>query len=545
MKHSWWAFFDILKGMRLFHLLLLGLCLFLFTASATTDLALPGPHDDEVEHACLAIDLMRPPHPLGDYSLHWGGQPLPFGVCLHTGALKAYMLWPLFVLFGPSVALMRLFTIFLGLLTLLFFYLFARDVFGPWPAILGLLFMSVDSAFLYYSKLDAGPIVEQLMWMMIGLWSFTQWQKRKKTFYLFIVLLSVLLGIYSHIAFIWIILACVVSGLLFYRDEFLKLFRRPAVYPVIFAALSIVAIFLYWLVGEKEWLLLAPPGFSGAFVMFEHISTMGGIVPDVLMGKFFEGIPPFPIKARPLTDIFLIVSIIFLILRYRIQPKGVRFFMVLSGTILLQLLWTPGSFVIYPHRMMVFYLFLVLFGGIAMAQSVNILGHFRTESLRRKVASFGILILAIVSLFGQVTLKQEVDEKIREGGGKGTWSDAMYTLADAIEQGDWEEVICLDWGLHRPLFFLTTGKIFITEPPWNVRADIGTKRRLLSQMLQKATPRTLFLLPPHRTGPVGVLIRDFIEVAQDIEEEPKLRRLFYDREGDPIYFAYTVRLKQQ
>jgi len=79
--------------MQTFHLCLLGLCLLLFTSFATTDLALPGPQDDECVHACLAMDMMHPPYPFGHYRLRIGNHPFPFGVDSHTGALKAYMLW--------------------------------------------------------------------------------------------------------------------------------------------------------------------------------------------------------------------------------------------------------------------------------------------------------------------------------------------------------------------------------------------------------------------------------------------------------------------
>jgi len=525
--------------MQAFHLLILGLCLLLFTASATTDLALPGPQDDECVHACLAIDLMRPPHPFSKaYTLHLGNQPFPFGVDPHTGALKAYMLWPFFSLFGPSVEVMRLFTISLGLLTLLFCYLFAREISGPWPAFFSLLLLSLDSSFLFYSKLDAGPIMEQLLWMMVALWSFTQWRKRQRSFYLLLILLSGLFGIYSHITFIWFLSACFVAALLCFPKEALRLFQRPAVYLVIPTTLCMLAIFLYWLVGEKVLLSREPPGFVGASIMLERVSVLAGIIPDVFLGKLTPHLSPLMMKVRPPTDIFLASSAVFLLCRYRRQTDLVRFLFLVAGIMFLEISWTPGDFVYLPHRMMVFYLFLIFFGGLAIAQSLHLLRNFKTQPFWLKAASSGILLLAFLSISGQLLLKQEADQKIRQTGGRGFWADEMYPIAETLKRGKWEKVICLDWGIRRPLFLLTKGELFLTEPLWGIPADEKVKQEILLQIVQQASPHTLFLLKPE-----GGVVPKLREVAREISRRIRLEQIFRDRGGDPLCMAYTVQVQ--
>jgi len=345
------TFFTLpIQSVKNSHLLLLGLCLFLFTASATTDLALPGPHEDESYYPSIAIDLMRPPYPFGHYRLHLGDQPFPFGQSPHVGALEAYLQWPLFGLFGPSVPLARLFTISLGLLVLVFCYLFLSEHFGLWGAFCATLLLSLDSSFIFYSKLDAGPIVEKLLWMLICLWVFGRWVRVHRTRYLIAGILAGVFGIYSHIAFIWFTLACFGAGLLFYRDEIFRLCKRPAVYIVIPGTVCFFAIFFYWLIGDQILLSKGPPGFSGAFVMFERVSVLGGIIPDVLLGGYSRAIPILAFKTRPITDLFLFASTLFLICYYGKRSKFMRYLFFVAGIIFLEISWTPGDFVFLPHE---------------------------------------------------------------------------------------------------------------------------------------------------------------------------------------------------
>ncbi len=527
--------------MRILRLCLIGLCLALFTASATTDLGLPGPHDDEIYYACVALDLLRPPHPSGEYTLHIGNRPLPFGTSPHTGAFESYLLWPLFTLFGPRVELARLFTVFLGAVTLLFFYFLAQERFGFWGSFFALLLLSLDASFLFYSKLDCGPILEQLLWTFLLFWSFFQWQRGGERRYLFLMGTGALLGIYNHIAFIWVGIAFGVAAFLFYRRDILRLFKRPVLFFVFPCLSMFLVIFLYWLFGQREWLLRDIPGFKGTFVMFERLSTMGGLLPDILLSRRMKTLPSWEMP-RPLTDIFLIVSLFYFFYAKGRHSKEAWFLLCVSGLLLLQMALTPGGFVIFPHRMMVFYVFLVLFSGAAVSHACQVLGRMKSKPTLSRVASIGILLLALLSIGGQIALKQKGDRHIRHHGGKGHWSDGIYVVAETVEREGWEEIVCLDWG-QRPLFLLTGGRLPIGSRPWEITVSPPIKSRLLSQMLREANSQTLFLVNPVRRFVGGVTIEELETAVKQTGKTLKREYLFHDREGEPIYAAYTVQAK--
>lgn len=517
--------------MRFLPLFFLGFCLYLFTASATTDLALPGPQDDEMVHAVLAIDMMRPPYPFGEYTLHVGSQPLPFGVDPHTGALKAYLLWPLFALFGPSVELLRFFTIGLGLLTLLFFYLFSKELFGFWSAFWGLLLLSLDSSFIFYSKLDAGPIVEQLLWMMIGLWSFLQGKKSEKRIFMLVGLSSIPLGLYSSISFTWVVLAFTFAVGIIAPEELKKFFSRKNIPWIFFFAFISLVIFLYWLIGQyrhSPYFQIA--GIRDVFAMFRRLSTQAGIIPDILIGHWFEDPKLVHFNTRPLTDLLFLCTVLFLLRFFCTKRVKLLLFCLAVGFILMTL--TPENLGIYPHRMMVFYIFLPLLSGVALSVSLSALSSIKNHSLTKGIASISIVLLFVVSLTGQTLLTREVIQEVRKIGGRGFWADAIYSLADYLKREKWDRVICLSWELKRPLFLVTKGSLPLEEiyEIEEFRKDLRRGKNL----------RTCFLLHSPEYFWIGISIEEFKKVIRERGERPILEGPFRQRDGKSVYLVYRM-----
>jgi len=191
--------------------------------------------------------------------------------------------------------------------------------------------------------------------------------------------------------------------------------------------------------------------------------------------------------------------------------------------------------------MMYLYIFLILLSGFVVAQGTKIFRNLKEEPSGLKGVTFAIILLAVVSVWGQLSLKQEADQKIRQTGGKGMWSDAMYSLAEVVERGNWEKVTCFDWSLDRPLFLLTKGKVHVIDSFWGIDVPEEVKRHLLLQVIQKASSRTLFLLHLQRMLIDGISLEKFVAVAQSIGRDLKLEHVVHDREGDPIYLAYTLK----
>ena len=517
--------------MRILNLCLFGFCLLFFAFFASTDLALPGPQYDEASHACLTVDMLNPQNPFSPtYSFYLLGRPLPFGTDPHTGASKAYLLLPFFSLFGPSVEVQRGVTLLMGALALLFCYLFVLKACGSWPAFWTLLLLSLDSAFIFYSKLDAGPIIEKLMWMMFCLWSFGEWGRTQKKSYLLLGVVGSVIGMYSHIAFIWFTVVSLTSVFLFYRKEILDLLKRKERFFIGGASIWMFAFFFYWLIGARDLLTLPILGLGGTFKMMERLATQGGIIPDVL-GDTFEML----IQTRPLTDLFFLISVIFLLCFFR--TKVVRFLMVMVTLLFIQMSFTPGA--ILPHRIMMLYVFFPILGGVTVAEALRILRNWKRSFSLKQILAAGVVFLAIFSMMSQILFTQEAIHAIHRTGGTGPWSDEIYRLADFLREERAERAICIDWGFRKNLFLLTKGALLLEEPFW--RWEDEKKMEEEFGRMENLPAKTFFLLHPRPYGVRGFpTVHQFKALVTRAGKKPTLRRTFYEKNGRPIYLVYTL-----
>src|SRR5947207_4543723 len=114
-------------------------------AMARQNLSAPGLYYDEAVFGGLAKDFV-----VGQKRLHMPGcetvtifdRQFPVFVQPYLGALKCWMLIPAFSLFGASLTVLRLTSLFWGMLAVLSLMLGIRRWLGRWPAIIGGLLLT-------------------------------------------------------------------------------------------------------------------------------------------------------------------------------------------------------------------------------------------------------------------------------------------------------------------------------------------------------------------------------------------------------------------
>jgi 4-amino-4-deoxy-L-arabinose transferase-like glycosyltransferase len=82
---------------------------------------------------------------------------VPIMVMPYMGAVKAYLYYPVFKVFGVSPATIRWPVIILSLVTLGLIYGVARSSFARLTSALLVLVVAVDPTFIYTTKIDVGP----------------------------------------------------------------------------------------------------------------------------------------------------------------------------------------------------------------------------------------------------------------------------------------------------------------------------------------------------------------------------------------------------
>ena len=141
---------------------LVTLALAYFGVMASRNIALPGLNVDEVLGVRPAVG--------GPVARRIFG--IPVLTISYIGALKSYIYFPIFALFGGSPETIRLPTIFISLLTLALTFKLSRLHFRPSYSALLVLLMAADPIFIFMSKVDYGPIVLMMFFKMLALYFF-------------------------------------------------------------------------------------------------------------------------------------------------------------------------------------------------------------------------------------------------------------------------------------------------------------------------------------------------------------------------------------
>ena len=104
-----------------------------------------------------------------DYSHAVISHQWPFEFILSAGPFYFYLIWPLLSLIGLSYASLKIASVLVSLLTLVFTYLLAREIVDDWFALLTTAIAGVSSWLLVFSRLGNFPIAVPMV-VMAALW---------------------------------------------------------------------------------------------------------------------------------------------------------------------------------------------------------------------------------------------------------------------------------------------------------------------------------------------------------------------------------------
>src|SRR5579871_442552 len=115
----------------------------LFVLVGLSFIPLLGIQDDEALFGFAAV----PPR-AGVYSPHLGSVELPLMVMSYVGALKAWLYYPVFAIFGTNVWAVRVPMVLAGAASIWLFYLLLRRVADERAAIIGCGLLAADVSYL-------------------------------------------------------------------------------------------------------------------------------------------------------------------------------------------------------------------------------------------------------------------------------------------------------------------------------------------------------------------------------------------------------------
>jgi hypothetical protein len=142
--------------------ILIGVSLF-FAALGVILIPLAGIQDDEALFTYPLFNRANPQFALSVFHHH-----LPLMVFAYSGALKTYLYWPVLKLVPSNAYSLRFPMVLAGVLTVLLFYFFTKEIAGIHAALLAAVLLATDPSFLLADTFDWGPVALQHLLLVAG-----------------------------------------------------------------------------------------------------------------------------------------------------------------------------------------------------------------------------------------------------------------------------------------------------------------------------------------------------------------------------------------
>lgn len=538
---------------------LLALICSLFFILASYNIELPGLYYDEALDVVPTMQLVTGQHVEEHRSVEILGRRLPIMVSEYVGPVSTYLTLPFFILLGVSVSSLRLAAIVFAVGTIAFTFYFLKPFFSRQVAFLATLLLAVNPAFIMWSR--QGNHVSSLMSFMAtgSLYCFYLWYKKRKDvcFYLGSFLLG--LGLCQKIIFLWFIMAL---GLAVFTQtsnlkgmvSFRTWIRDRAGKVVGFGIKRLGLSLLVFCVGLSMmlWYNLTTPG-TIRMIMSNLVVTSKGTNNLAFLTNFLKRVEDFRRVLSgdlfsytggsyankfyvPLFVVaFLFCLVVSLLPISNINRKKRGFVLVLFITLFIFSCFTIGGLSPY-HLLILLPLPQAIISLFVCDAGVLLRGVVSSDWVRRMLTIVPLTVaMGIVIL--DLGVVKSYHRAMNETGGVGMFSDAIYDLADYLEDNAITTPLAVDWGFRKSIQLLTKGGVNPIEIfQYGQEPNEGFSREVFKRL---SDPNNLYLFH----GAQFTAFRRyeaFEAVVRQANKAIQLERTFYQRDGTPVYYLYRV-----
>ena len=422
-------------------------------------------------------------HPRDDapiaYMMHFHGRPIALMIISYLGALKGWLYVPILRLWPGSVAAVRLPMLLVGAAGLGFLYLLARRAFGWRTALVALALAATDPIYLFTTRLDWGPVAIQRLCLLAGCFGVMRWWQQKRLRDLGLGCFAWGVGVFDKATFLWLLAALALSTVLvFGRQSWASL--RPKVIAAALAGLLLgSAAFVYycwkWPGETFRHEVESPEKYAGKLrglrQMLEGTTLVGWFSRDMdgrplepagPLARAVYTIAPHEPQAETLLLPALLVALLLLpALPFAPWGRGMLFLLLFCLFAFVQMLLIADAGAIHHQALLLpFPQLFVSAGLIGLRDGV---GRWLRSGRSRAAASAVVWLLALVLVGANLRGVAHYYFRILGYGGAPGWTEAIYTLDQALQAGRPEKVVLLDWGLALQLRVLTADRLSLVE----------------------------------------------------------------------------------
>lgn len=458
---------------------IVGLAVVGFLVASCIHLSLPGLEYDECLAAAPAVNFVESaseatPMQIRPSVIHLRDRPLPIMIIPYIGPVKTLAHIPVLALLGISPVTVRLLPVLVCLVSVLLAWILCRALWDRWVANATILLLALDPAWVYALTRDVGPASLAVLLKLVAVLLGFRWWRTGGLASLGGAAFALGLGVSHKVDFLWVVAGLLLPlAILALRGLRERLSARPAA-----SALVAVGSFLVGAVPVvafnvatggrtfapflRDLLVTGRSQHLGRFVpaIRTRLEQMWGLLSGgEVHGLFFGSPGPAAGESWILApSLAVAVAVVFLSVR-EIHDRlvaGRRGDRPTAGVLLHLLIvlvassFSPWEF--NSHHLLTLWPVPPLLVALALRDLAPAVAP--SSPIRRGAA----VLLVTVVLASQLTIVVGIDRRLRSTGGVGFWSDAIYRLAEDLEERR-EPVVLLDWGFTNNLIVLTEGRL--------------------------------------------------------------------------------------
>ena len=466
---------------------------------------------------------------------------VPVLILGYTGALKAYLYYPIFQIFGVSPQTVRWPNILASLVTLALTYRVARFSFGRPVSTMVVLVMSVDPTFIYLSKFDYGPVVLMMVLKLTALLFALRAMSTGSSRYLWGMVAACALGVFDKLNFFWFLFALAAAGGMLFRTELREMWQRDRarlVLPLAMLALTGLVTLVRSIHVAAGW------NKALSFTPLERLHFVANLYTSTMNGQLlYLWVTNRTLAAKSLMNPMLMLGVAGMVVaslraarraggveRIPFQERVLICHLLIFALIAGQILFTPMAY--GPHHIMVLYPFqlFVTFGGV-----VGVAGMWGTAVTAAVLVASGLNVGAAYERNFRPTAEFTPH-----------WSPVIYQLVDFLNHHPAERITSVDWGLHNQVWALGTSRTRAVardrwfEFRWPLGDLSGQERTDLLRDFEGVRGLAI-MYGPGGDGFNNFGTRpNFLKWCAALGIVPKLERVFTSPAGTVIYEVYSV-----
>jgi len=504
------------------------LLLIIFSLAFLYKLTQVGPEYDEALFVNAALGCPNKNMFLHSFINLGDNNCLPIMVMPYLGATQAYLIRPVFSLFGVSVLSLRLTNYFFALISLLLTYLGIKNLFNKKVALYTLFLLAIDPLLILTARYDrtviATILIKSLIVFLLPIIGAAKDNHKKSMVFIFGLLLGLI--IYTKLDNVFLLVSLLIPLAFLNRQPIINSYQKVVKLSLFFCGgfMAGLSPFIYYLVSNFNDFILAlgPTSKVDNAILSKILYTLTQFSANQMFKVVFRVNNPTILSLALSVVYFLlfVASAVFVYKKYQKLQILSLSFVVFYLTIFF---YPPfGAWGKAHHYLLVYPIPQLL------------ISLFWIKASKNKAFSLAIPIIVILNSIMALIPFYALSQKTC---GAQNFSCEINRVAEFAMQNNVKEIIVGDWGLATQLLLLTKNKIAINEAIFKINSETKEEADSLLREMKKDCP--MFILFPYEKS---ILLEGRNRIERSLESDQNYNKtIILNNLQKPIYQMYTCK----